>query len=190
MVTRRTVCSLGAGLSAAALLGVSAVRGSEQADIRYVITDQRYMQSLEFGAILTDEGAKRLEVTEGLTRLWQEALVPLWREPGGMIAGLTQPGTWACVAEQARSCGRRTVLIGRHKFMEDQDTVEHALSASPHVLAGTPALEKSGKVWPRVMAQLAMQCPTNMRTSPNQRFRSSAVAAINPSVPLVSWVIA
>jgi hypothetical protein len=61
-MTRRTVCVLGVGLSTAAFLGLSGAQSlaTESHDIRYVLTDLRYAESLEFGAILTGQGSKRL----------------------------------------------------------------------------------------------------------------------------------
>lgn len=191
-LTRRAACSLGAGLSTAALLGLPASRGlaAERHDIRYVLTDQRYPESLEFGAVLAREGSQKLEVTSGLTRLWQDVLVPLWRGKTGTIAGLTQYGTWICIAEQARSCRRRSVLVGRHGPTLDAAATEHVLSAPPPVLTDAVVLRDCGDMWPSVMARLAAGCPTNPRPTADERFRSPDAATAAPSAHLVSWIIA
>jgi hypothetical protein len=191
-LSRRSICSLGAGLSAIALFGFTALRSvaAERYDIRYVLTDQRYGQSLEFGNILCRRGSKCLEVTDGLTRLWLDALVPLWHQKGGAIAGLTLRETWVCVAEQARSRGRRSVLVGRHALAMNGSMTNHVLSAPMPVLDRAAALEKNIEPWSRVMAHLAMQCPTNMRPFSDERFQSPATDVTAPSVPLVSWIIA
>lgn len=190
-LTRRTACSLGAGLSAAAL-GLPGTPGfaAERNDIRYVLTDRRYTESLEFAAVLARAGNQRLEITDGLTRLWQEALVPLWRGQTGAVAGLTQPGTWSCIAEQARSCRRRSVLVGRHSPVLEADAIEHLVSAPAPLLSGGLALENSGESWPLVMARLAARRPTGPGPTVDQRFRSVLPAAAAPSAHLVSWIIA
>jgi hypothetical protein len=191
-LTRRTVCSLGAGMSVFALFGLSGPRAdaAERYYIRYVLTDCRYAQSLEFGNILCRRGSKRLEVTDGLTRLWLNALVPLWRQKKGAIAGLTLRETWFCMAEQARGQGRRSVLVGQHALATDAGATNHVLTAPSTVLKRAVVLEKNIEPWPRVMARLAIECPTNLRASSNERFQNSPTAATAPPVPLTSWIIA
>lgn len=81
------------------------------ADIRYIVTDQRLPHSLTFARTLSMQGGQLLQVTEGLTRLWQESLVPLWRTPEGAVAGLTTIAVWHCLAEQARSQSRQTRVL-------------------------------------------------------------------------------
>lgn len=72
-------------------------------DIRYIVTDRRYPESLAHARALAVQGAKTLEVSDGLTRLWQENLLPLWQQGEGAVAGLTTRAVWQCLAEQARS---------------------------------------------------------------------------------------
>lgn len=191
-LSRRAVFSLGAGLSALAFLGLPAVRtfGAERLDIRYVLTDRRFAQSVEFGSSLSRHGSKRLEVTDGLTQLWLDALVPLWREKEGAIAGLTLRETWVCIAEQARSCRRRSILVARHTLAADGN-VMHAVSAPSMILSEAAALTDEAESWPRAMARLVTQCPTEMPyPSCDRQFQTVAAAATAPSVPLVSWIIA
>lgn len=83
----------------------------QQFNIRYVVTDRRLPESVTFGQAHASNGAVRLEVTDSLTKLWQEALLPLWRERGGAVAGLTTREVWHCLAEQARSQSHRTVML-------------------------------------------------------------------------------
>ena len=92
----------------------SALAASRYEDIRYVITDSRHAQSLEFGRRLSSTGSTRLEITDGVTKLWQESLAPLWRGRGGAVAGLTTREAWHCLAEQARSQAHRTVVLRQH----------------------------------------------------------------------------
>lgn len=89
-------------------------------DIRYVVTDRRLPESLTFGQTHASSGALRLEVTDSLTKLWQESLVPLWRERGGAVAGLTTREVWHCLAEQARSQSHRTVVLQQLNIATNQ----------------------------------------------------------------------
>lgn len=91
-----------------------------QFQIRFLVTDRRLSQSLTFAIEHAEKGSARLEVTRGLTRLWQESLVPLWREQGGAVAGLTTREVWHCLAEQARSQSRRTVVLHQYDVAADQ----------------------------------------------------------------------
>lgn len=191
-LTRRAACMLGAGLSAGALFGLSALPGlaAETGGIRYVVTDRRHAQSLEFGEFLVGQGVRRLEVTEGLTRLWQEALVPLWREKGGEVAGMTRPETWACIAEQARSGGRRSILVGHHDLAARGAAAEHTLSAPRPVLDHAAVLESCGAAWPEVMAGLALHCRAGTRPAGRQQYRSPAETGSASTIALTSWIIA
>jgi hypothetical protein len=93
---------------------------ASQFDVRFVVTDRRLSQSLAFAIEHAKTGSARLEVTNGLTRLWQESLVPLWREQGGAVAGLTTREVWHCLAEQARSQSRRTVVLSQYDVSASQ----------------------------------------------------------------------
>lgn len=191
-MTRRAACMLGAGLSASALFGLSPSPGlaAETGGIRYVVTDRRHPQSLEFGEVLARRGARPLEVTEGLTRLWQEALLPLWREEGGQVAGITRPETWACIAEQARSSGRRSILVGHHDLAAHGEAAAHLLTAPRPILDHAAVLETCGTAWPQVMAVLASQCRARTRPVARQQYRNPAEAGPASTIALTSWIIA
>jgi hypothetical protein len=186
MLTRRTACLVGAGLSASALVGLLDLPGFP--DIRYVLTDRRHVESLEFGTILVRGGSQRLEVTEGLTRLWREALAPLWRDPAGAVAGLTQLATWICVAEQARGCRRRPVLVGRRRLTVGGDRAEQAPFAPRAALACARALEERDAPWPLVMARLGAGRMADRGLVSDERCGGALAPAT--SATLVSWVIA
>lgn len=91
-----------------------------QFEVRFVVTDRRLPESLAFAIEHAKKGSARLEVTDGLTRLWQQSLVPLWREQGGAVVGLTTREVWHCLAEQARSQSRRTVLLHQYDVSASQ----------------------------------------------------------------------
>lgn len=80
-------------------------------DVRYVVTDRRHPQSVAFARSIGVSVEQSLEVTDGLTRLWQESLVPLWERPEGTVLGVTTRDVWHCLAEQARSQRRQARLL-------------------------------------------------------------------------------
>lgn len=197
MISRRGMCGLVAGLAVLPLPGVSAgVFAAElptaRDDIRYVLTDERHPESLQFAAVFERRGVARLEVTDGLTRLWRDALVPLWREKSGAIAGLTRRETWVCVAEQARSCRRKSILSARHGMTMDGRVTEHFVSGSRPTLADATLLQSCGTAWPTAVADLALHCTTASGAAGDHgRFRVGPAAEdAAPSSFLVSWVIA
>jgi hypothetical protein len=195
-LTRRGACSLGLAITGGALgigalgLGASCASATELPAMRYVVTDRRHVQSLEFSAVLIRQGVPPLEVTDGLTRLWREALLPLWQEKGGAVAGLTERGTWDCIAEQARSAMRRPILVAHHAVAEGGEAAAHLVSAPSAALRSARALDRCGRDWPRAMAQLAIRCTADGRLEAGEPYRSPALADPLPSLSLVSWIIA
>lgn len=103
LIHRRTLLSLGGSAVALSALGLPLLAGAAPS-VRYVITDRRHAASLAFARQWPAGTA--LEVTDGLTRLWRQALQPHWQsEAAGTVAGLTSREVWTCLAEQARSHG-------------------------------------------------------------------------------------
>ncbi|GAB7549456.1 hypothetical protein [Cupriavidus basilensis] len=92
--------------------GISAPKNeSSPFDIRYIVTDRRFSESLAHARALAVQGGTTLDVSGGLTRLWQENLQPLWQRREGAVAGLTTRSVWHCLAEQARSHALRTRVL-------------------------------------------------------------------------------
>lgn len=192
--TRRSLCKMGA-VSAAALLnlGGAAALAADTAGpstLSYVITDRRFAQSLTFGSMLAEQGAQTLEVTSGLTRLWREALLPLWQGKGGAIAGITDHGTWACIAEQARSHGRRSILVGRHAVASTDGPASHLLTMAEPPAKVVALLDRGGDAWPNIMADLIARYPIAARPVPNLRHQGPVAIGSNPVINMTSWIIA
>jgi hypothetical protein len=189
-MTRRSACALGIGMSAAAILGGAPACAAvgERPNIDYVVTDARHPESLSFAVGLVAGGARPLEVTAGLTRLWSDALLPLWRNRGGIVAGLTPPGTWSCLAEQGRSWGRRSILVGHHGLSQDGDAVQHRVEGPNALGLGIEGLSRCGGDWPRVMATLALGCPIESGAPKISRYSTDSAAPAASA--LVSWIIA
>jgi hypothetical protein len=107
LLDRRRFIALSGASAACAFAGASSGFPSTASnrDLRYVVTDRRYEGSVQA------RGSKRLEVTEGLTRLWYESLLPMWTSGESGVVGLTEAGVWNCLAEQARSHMRKTRIL-------------------------------------------------------------------------------
>jgi hypothetical protein len=119
-ISRRTLLCTGGGLAALAVLAQSPLFSLASAqpllpgnmsDIRYIVIDRRHSQSLAFAKAYVARGSQPLDVVDGLTRIWQRSLLPMWRARDGAVAGLTTRAAWQCLAEQARSHSLRTRVL-------------------------------------------------------------------------------
>lgn len=190
-INRRTCFAIAGGLlaiSGSKLEGVRQVAG-EPFDIPYVLTDRRFRQSVEFGNALSTRGSQPFEVTAGLTAIWRQVLVPLWATPGGAVAGLTSREVWECVAEQARSHGRRSVLVGFHGSDPQSGAAGHWLQGPPQLLKSAAALEGSNEAWPLTMAALVTRCNKGALACAGEWRSSAALPNAPPASSLVSWII-
>lgn len=106
-LNRRALLALGGSAAALSTLGLAPLLAAAAPAVRYVVTDRRHLESVAFARQWA--ASVPLEVTEGLTRLWREALLPHWQSDShGSVAGLTTREVWTCLAEQARSHGLRS----------------------------------------------------------------------------------
>lgn len=159
-------------------------------DIRYVVTDRRQPASVEFGRVLSAGGARRRDISTGLTAIWQESLLPLWRNGVGSVAGLTTRPVWECLVEQARSQALRPVLTGFHWVDPRSGEVSHRIVASPRLIATASTLDSDRGNWPVAMAALAGRC-SSLEQGCAAEYRAGARAPDGTSSQsLVSWVIA
>ena len=191
-IDRRSLLAFGgsaAALSLMGFMGVGQARPATQRDFHYVITDRRHKESLEFGQAIVSNGASRLELTDGFTRMWQETLLPLWRAGAGAVVGLTSPEAWHCLAEQARSEARRSTLIGRHVFDSQTGEVSHRITAPREALSAAAMIEQRERTWPLAMAKLLSHCSSGARVCDGEWRSSSAFSQTTASRALVSWII-
>ncbi|SPO54633.1 conserved exported protein of unknown function [Pseudomonas sp. JV551A1] len=113
-ISRRRFLRAGSGVAALAVLAnspwlaMASARPLPANDIRFIVTDRRHALSVAFAKAYVARGSEPLEVVDGLTRLWQQSLLPMWRRRDGAVAGLTTRAVWQCLAEQARSHSLRT----------------------------------------------------------------------------------
>lgn len=192
LVTRRDVCRMAVAASAATLITLSPAQATSaaRAPLRFVVRDRRIPESMTFAASLARRGATILEVTDGLTALWQSRLGPLWHNGDGAVAGLTRAPVWECLAEMARGHGKRTAFAGRHGGDPASSGRSHRLVAPPEAIAGAPALQECGAAWPVIVAGLAHGCRAPSRQPAAYRTGSSSQGAWTSTDQLVSWVIA
>lgn len=189
-VDRRTF--LGAGAAGAALgmltLRPHAVRAAETGGrIDFVVTDKRHPQSLAFGRVLAASGARRLEVTDGLTGLWREVLSPHWAQGKGAIAGMTSPAVWTALSEQALGQWRRPLLAGRHFIDPATGSAGHRVNALAPEGDCARLIEAAGGHWPQAMAQLVAG---PLRRSDGRRTLGTQPPTMGEdALLLVSWKI-
>ena len=113
---RRTLLTLGGSAAALTILGLVPVRALATSPVRFVVTDRRHPQSIAFARQWSTSAP--LQVTDGLTRLWRETLLPHWQSDApGTVAGMTTREVWACLAEQARSHGLPSTASPSHSLV-------------------------------------------------------------------------
>lgn len=190
-INRRSLL-VGAGASAGFMFlgtGPAAASRSERFSIRYVVIDRRHAASLEFGRVLADYGSVQLDVTDGLTRMWQETLAPHWREPGGKIAGITSPPVWCCIAEQARSQARKTVFKGRHE-PDHTGAMVHVVTVPGEPTRTANEIARQQHRWPHALAELIGGCPPGTAVCSREWLSSNAFPDLAMPNSLTSWIIA
>lgn len=188
---RRSVLAMGGGLAALGVLGHARLQDprSGKSHIHYVITDRRHGESLAFGQALARNGSIPLDVTGGLTSMWRETLLPLWKQTGGAIAGLTSLDVFICLREQARSEGRHSKLIGRHRIEESSASASHTVTAPQTAIAIAALSEINPAQWPAVMAQLVSICPSGPLICDAGWRGGAALPAKAQIRSLTSWII-
>jgi hypothetical protein len=184
---RRSLLVMGAAAAASLAAPLSAQAATPP--IRYVLTDRRYAQSVAFGEALVRQGATRLELADGLTRIWQDVLQPHWRSQSGAVAGLTPAGAWFGRSEQARGEARRSALIGRHVVAEDSLAADHQLTA-PSLALSTPPSAAMFANWPSAMAEVMSRCSSAPGRCDAEWRSEPQITAETPRHHLLSWIIA
>lgn len=185
-LNRRTVLFGGAALAlgAADFASAAALLTGENA-IRYVVFDGRWHHSRAFAERLAAGGARPLDVAEGLTRLWQDHLVPHWRDGRGTVAGLTTRAVWDGLAQQAMLQFRRPANVGLHHLDDDDGAQVHLICEE---IAGSVSACADDE-WPVRMAML-------VQLSAPHPPKSSRMVSIGPSgrlrgprLQLATWMI-
>lgn len=189
-IDRRTMLQGAAVLSAAmATPALARAQNSGLSGIRFVITDRRFPESTAFGRQMEHFGAERLEVTGGITQLWQERLVPLWREQAGIVAGLTTRAVWDGLSQQALGQFRKPRLLGDHRIGNVGSAAQHKLTLPVEMPKSARAALLEAGAWPAAMAMFVRYCSDIRGTGQN-------ICEVGTQEPghvvqnqLVSWIV-
>ncbi|WP_066552997.1 hypothetical protein [Croceicoccus bisphenolivorans] len=190
-INRRALLGVGAtalaGAALAPLLTARAATGT--GSVRFVIVDRKHAQSRRFASAMAAEGAEALDVNDGLTALWSQRLVPLWRNPQGAVVGLTTRSVWDGLSQQAMGQFRKARLIGIHHIDQSHGRARHSVE----VPASRRAMLASGgfdtAAWPDRIAQVVTQCVgADRRDMQACRFGDATIPA-QAGTQLVSWMI-
>lgn len=157
LTDRRAVLRAGAIVGAATAGGLTTRAGqaAAAARVRYVVADRRIAESLVFASVLEAQGAERLDIADGLTRVWRARLLPHWEKPEGSVAGLTSRDVWDCLSQQARDHFRKARLLGRHPLGVRAEVAGPAawpLLAAREACAGLPERERECAAFPGLSA--------------------------------------
>lgn len=163
---------------------------SPDGPVRFVISDRRFQQSEEFAKYLEQYGAESLDVSGGLTALWQERLVPHWRDSRGMVAGLTTRAVWDGLSQQALGQFRKPRLVGQHRFAGSNGKAFHQLDlpAAPLRMLGSSSFDDDA--WPVRMAQLVRQCARDGGADRGTCRIGRPPRDLHETNQLISWMIA
>lgn len=185
---RRGVLAGGTMLSlAAACPALAAVGTPAERTIRYVVFDSRFRESREFARHPALAHAERLDVAAGLTRLWQDRLVPHWRDGTGIVAGLTTRPVWDGLSQQALHQFRRPAKLALHSVDPATGLAAHRTGAA----ARGSLADCAGADWPARMALAVTACAA----SPS---RADCLAGLAPAASarfrgegfhLATWMI-
>src|SRR5690606_9522692 len=122
--------------------------GREMVGLDAVIFDSRHAEARDFGARAGFLGAP-LRVIEGdITALWQDELLPRWRNSPAAIAGLTERPALFLLERLAWDHGLRVVFEAEHA--SDGGTAVHRVvrTADPQL---ADALHLAGRSWPSAL---------------------------------------
>lgn len=193
----------GAPLSRRSILGgacvLSAMAFTEQASgvrlcattngFSFVVTDNRFSPSIDFGQRLSSGGSERLEVTKGLTKLWSERLAPHWRAPTGAVAGLTSWAVWEGLSEQSYGQFRRARIIGTHEFDLATNASSHDLTIESRTDAILADPQLRGAKWPLAIARHAVSCVNEPRDNDQTCRVGAPMLESRETLRLISWII-
>ncbi|MGN6356683.1 MAG: hypothetical protein ACTHLU_04290 [Novosphingobium sp.] len=153
--------------------------------LRYVVFDSRLRQSSEFARYLVSQGAEPLDIAGGLTRLWQNSLVPHWRDGSGFVAGLTTRTVWDGLSQQAMHQFRRPAKIGAHRIDVDTGLAAHRVCETMLDSIGGCADHD----WPRRMALAVNVCAARSARNPRLVPTDQAARVPGACLHLATWMI-
>lgn len=178
------IASALAGMPGAARAAVSG------RSIRYVVVDGRISESRSLAAALRSEGAHRLEVTSGLTTVWQDHLHPHWLSfQSGAVVGLTTRSVWDGLSQQAYGQFRKGRIIAVHQIGVTSEQCQHRINASICGSIATSSLAAGSAQWPQAMAQMLARYSREGGNLGEPKHFGAAIPADDVRQQLVSWII-
>lgn len=194
MLSRREVIAAAglAAVSRTALCGVPYLRPGSARDPSFVyavIYDDRFRESVGFGAQARRLGYCTRAVSGDITALWYDDLYHRWKKGPAAIAGLTTREVAMCLRLFAADAGLRCVLEAEHRFRPDQTVVEHRIRA-PLDSSSFTVLEECGECWPELMAELIGTCPIAPARLESAVVSRATATTAEGSPRLVSWIFA
>lgn len=177
---------------ASALAGIpgaarAAVSGSS---IRFIVVDGRISESQSLAAALRREGAHHLEVTSGLTAVWQDHLYPHWQSSqNGAVVGLTNRSVWDGLSQQAHGQFRKGRIIAVHQLGVTSEQSQHRIEAPICASITTSSLAPGSAQWPQAVAQMLARYSREGGSLGEPRHFGVAIPADDVRQQLVSWII-
>jgi hypothetical protein len=152
------------------------------------IFDERFPESVAFGAEANRLGETTRSISGDITPLWYNEIGARWREGPAAIAGLTAFGPLFCLERWGWDAGLRVVFRAEHRTV--QDRFQHNISGPTNVLANAQA-RVSGPDWAAQMARLAVACRKDICNPSEASFTGHEGAlSTTDDEALISWVIA
>jgi len=188
MNRREFLQTAAAALSAAPLAGRAAFadgRGALAFDA--VIFDARHAEARDFGARAALLGVPMRAIEGDITEVWQNELLPLWRNAPAAIAGLTERPALFLLERLAWEHDLRVVFEAEHA------SDAHAVATHRVLRSGDPRLADdlgfAGRRWPSVLADVLIA--GGRAPAADTRPTDAGLAAyLGEPTKLYSWIIA
>jgi hypothetical protein len=155
-----------------------------------VVFDERFPESVAFGAEARSLGLPAHPICGDITDLWFHDLDAQWKKKPAAVAGLTAQGPLFCLERLAWDHGMRVVFRGDHHYLPG-GAVEHALTGPESVVQQAASLRADGDDWAARVANLVAHIPEGRSTPSMATIRGRATPPPNAEPEgLISWVIA
>ncbi len=197
MASRREFLQIGLAASALPIAGstlspevLSASEGLAREPLYTVVFDERFPDSVTFGAEMRRLGAPTVGIAGDITDLWYRDLHARWKTGPVAIAGLTAHGPLFCLERLGWDHGMRVVFRADHRYVAN-GCIEHALAGPAVMLRQAADLVTGAPEWATLVAHVVARCPQS-------RVQASTTTIVTPvtrpvdqeAEPLISWVIA
>ncbi len=185
MINRREILK-------AAAVSVLPAGGFRRMAAPAVLIDSRHAQARGVRAELMARGVPVRTLRDGdITQLWMREIDPAWRDKPVPVAGLTERAALFCLEQLSFSYGLRVVYHGEHIVHPGGRTRHALLRGGSSVGLCVRDLERSGALWPALIAEAFAQDRPQTRRARVGR----SEAALEPALPagarlLTSWIIA